>query len=122
MIAKYRGWALQAEYAMRSADNTKFLSNPILGPYVITGNGINAQLSYCFRSFWEISGRFSSIDHASELSEFEPKSNIYMLGLNKYIMKHRSKAQLNLSYQENTMQDEKIRDFWNIMFEIELGI
>jgi hypothetical protein len=122
MIGKYRGWALQAEYAMRSADNTKFLSSPIPGQYVITGNGINIQLSYCFRSFWEIAGRYSSIGHTSELSGFEPKINIYTLGLNRYIYKHRSKAQLNLSYQENTLQGEKSRDFWNIMFQVELGI
>ena len=122
MIAKYRGWALQAEYALRAADNTKFLSDPILETYVVTGDGINAQLSYCLRSFWEIAGRYSRYNPGKELAGFQSKTDVFTLGLNKYIKKHKSKAQLNFSYNRNTIQKSLSNDSWNIIFQVEMGI
>jgi phosphate-selective porin OprO and OprP len=122
MIAKYQGWAFQAEYANRAVSRNPGLLTPVPSPYVFTGNGLNTQISYVFPSYWEVAGRYTRVNPHEELASFEAQSDIYTLGLTKYIQKHRNKAQINLSYQKDQWGIFSPKDFFNIMFQVEIGI
>lgn len=122
MIAKYQGWAFQAEYANRDASSNPGLFTPVPSPYVFTGNGLNTQISYVFPSYWEVAGRYTRVNPHEELTSIEAQSDIYTLGITKYIQKHRNKAQMNLSYQKNQWGIFSPKDFFNIMFQVEIGI
>lgn len=45
IIAKYQGWAFQAEYANRQVSQNPQGVFLLTNPYVLTGSGINTQLS-----------------------------------------------------------------------------
>jgi hypothetical protein len=59
---------------------------------------------------------------AGQGSWTEQTINIYTLGVSKYLVKHRNKIQLNLSYQENKGGHSEDKSFWNLMFQVEIGI
>ncbi|MFO7997804.1 MAG: porin [Bacteroidales bacterium] len=123
LIAKYQGWALQAESAWRTASQQ--LPEPFEGteaPYVLSGNGYNTQLSYVFPNFFELAARYTKTIPHEDLSGLEPSTNMYTLGASKYLTRHRNKIQVNLSYQEDRGTIVGDRDFWNIMFQVEIGI
>ncbi len=122
MIAKYQGWAVQAEYANRDVSRNPGLLSPLPSPYVLTGNGINTQLSYVFPSNWEVAGRYTRVNPHEELRYLEAQSDIYTLGLTRYLQKHRNKAQINFSYQKDKWEVFSANDFFNIMFQVEIGI
>lgn len=122
MIAKYQGWAFQAEYANRDVSSNPGLLTAVPSPYVFTGNGLNTQISYVFPSFWEVAGRYTRVNPHEELATMEAQSDIYTLGLTKYIQKHRNKAQINLSYQKDQWRLFSSKEFFNIMFQVEIGI
>jgi hypothetical protein len=121
MVAKYNGWAFQAEYAQRVADNSSFISNPISTEYVVTGSGINTQFSYCWPSMWEIATRYSKFKPEISLGHLQKTIDVFSVGMNKYLQKHKNKLQLNLSYQKERLGIET-DGFLNLMFQIELGI
>ncbi len=122
LIAKYQGWALQSEAAWRSTPRQILPLLPSTGDgltYVFTGKGINTQLSYVFPSMYELAGRYARVvpDMVTEQN-----INIYTLGVSKYLVKHRNKLQLNLSHQENLGGHSEDKSFWNLMFQLEIGI
>ncbi len=122
MMAKYQGWALQAEYANRDVSQNPGLLSPLPSPYVFTGSGINTQLSYLLPSNWEIAGRYSRVNPHEELKHLEAQSDIFTLGLTRYMQKHRNKAQINFSYQKDQWEIFSEKDFFNVMFQVEIGI
>ena len=122
LIAKYQGWAWTSEFASRAVSLNHGLYNPEPSPYVFTGNGLNTQLSYVFPSFFEIAGRYTRVNPDEELSILESQTDVYTLGLTKYISKHRNKVQLNFSYQKEQWASFSDKDFFNVMFEVEIGI
>lgn len=122
MVTKYQGWAFAAEFADRSVSLNHGLWAAEPSPYVFTGNGINTQLSYVFPSYWELAGRYTRVNPHVELGGIEAQSDVYTLGLTKYIRKHRNKAQLNLSYQKDQWMSFSDKDFFNVMFQVEVGI
>ncbi|MDX5325168.1 MAG: OprO/OprP family phosphate-selective porin, partial [Bacteroidota bacterium] len=62
MIWKYQGWSILSEYALKSADQPiLFDSNMDRINSFYTGWGITAQGSYCFKSNWELAGRYSHV-------------------------------------------------------------
>jgi phosphate-selective porin OprO and OprP len=128
LIAKYQGWALQSEAAWRMAPKQElpFPAPPEAGThglvYVFTGKGINTQLSYVFPSMFELAGRHTRVVPDKGLSWTEQTADIYTLGFSKYLAKHRNKLQLNLSYQENKGGYPEDKSFWNLMFQLEIGI
>jgi phosphate-selective porin OprO/OprP len=121
MVAKYDGWAIQAEYANRIADNSSFFVNPQPTEYVVTGSGINTQLSYCWPSMWELATRYSRFKPENSLNHLQKTIDVFSIGINKYLQKHKNKLQLNLSYQKESFGIET-DGFLNLMFQIELGI
>ena len=122
LIAKYQGWALSSEYANRSVNLNHGLWSQEPTPHIFTGNGINTQLSYVFPSYWEVAGRYTRVNPHEELQGIEAQTDIYTLGLTKYIRKHRNKFQLNLSYQKDQLKPFSDKEFLNIMFQVEVGI
>ncbi len=106
--------------------------------HVRTGHRINLQLSYLFPNYYELAGRNTFVDpekilyhtglpsgengNPSLLSQ--PASKEYTMGITKYIMNHKVKAQGNIIYREN----ENIPGFsvpgnkWMFQLQIELGI
>lgn len=127
LIAKYQGWALQSEAAWRRAPGQD-LPPPVpepgaeLQPYVFTGKGVNTQLSYVFPSMWELAGRHTRVVPEKALAMLEQSATIYTFGISKYLAKHRNKLQANLSYQENSGGTQADKSFWNLMFQVEIGI
>jgi len=122
MIAKYQGWALQAEYANRQVSQNPGLISPESTPIVVTGDGFNTQLSYVFPNFWEFAGRYTFLKPSQDIANLQAQSSVYTLGVTKYFQKHRNKIQLNLSYQRNQWEVFLPTDFFNVMFQLEVGI
>jgi phosphate-selective porin OprO and OprP len=123
LIAKYQGWALQSEVAWRRAPRQELPLFPgDADPYVFTGNGVNTQLSYVFPSMYELAGRYTRVVPGKCHSFMDQTTDIYTLGFSKYLSRHRNKLQLNLSHQENKGGYPEDKSFWNLMFQVEIGI
>ena len=123
IIAKYQGWAIQSEYARRSASIQPDLEEMLDGyVYTYTGQGYNTQLSYVFPNYFELAGRYTYVVPHDEIRNLEAKSNICTLGASKYLKKHRNKLQMNLTYQQDNHYQIERTNFWNVMFQVEIGI
>ncbi|MDY0215890.1 MAG: porin [Bacteroidales bacterium] len=124
MIFKYNGWAFQSEYAFRD------IALPVVEDVddkqrvMFVGQGINTQLSYCFRNNYEIAARHSYVVPSDKIKDFEPTKEVYMLGINKYIVQHKAKVQLNASRinQSSNSLLLNTKSYWNFMFQVEIGI
>ncbi|RCT55707.1 porin [Winogradskyella sp. KYW1333] len=95
---KYNGFSFMGEYAKRTADDeiaTDVDGTPT-GDIVVTGNALNLQAGYLFKSNYEIAGRFTSTDYESVTNRAPERQ--YTLGLNKFIVGHKLKVQSDLSY------------------------
>lgn len=124
MVAKYNGWAMTLEYALRHIEDQEVFVIDQQNVYSFTGWGFNGQLSYVFTNDFEIAGRYTFIEPGNTIKWFETRQRIYTLGLSKYLRDHRTKIQLNILLNENPGQSylPAGRDFWNIMFQVETGI
>ena len=127
-IAKYQGWALQTEFARRSAETKHRLHlsdvqiMPPTGEPVYTGYGINTQLSYVFTNYFELAGRYTYVRPDATTSLIEPETKIVTLGLTKYLPSHRNKLQLNISHLSFNATEPGRKNHWNVMLQVELGI
>jgi hypothetical protein len=124
MMIKYSGWAFLGEYFVRQASNgVQFLSihNPV---YVYQGNGLNIQLSKMLSKKVELAARYAFINPFEPIRAFEKKNEQVMLGVNRYLMKHRVKSQLNLVYLSNNgnWSTQNPGNTWQLVFQLELGI
>lgn len=124
MIFKYNGWAVETEYAKRDVHNPFVTDVDNVSRFLFVGEGINQQVSYCFKNNYEIAGRYSFTKPYSILKDVEPDRQIFMLGLNKYIVQHKTKLQLNIARIEQKSHSVLLipKDTWNVMFQIEIGI
>ena len=124
LIAKFNGWAIASEFATRNiTDQQVFLVDESL-LYSFTGWGLNNQLSYVFSSNYEIAARYTYIEPGNTVKWFQNKQDIYTLGFTKYMPDHKNKLQLNISYHDNPGLHfaNRAKQYWNIMFQIEMGI
>lgn len=127
VIMKYNGWALYSEYISRAADNSAFtfnLADSLQSAYVMTGNGINTQLSYCFPGYWEIAARYSVVEPDIEINQTAMRDSYYLFGVNKYIRKHLTKFQGFVGYRSQESYNTSISGKNNLLlvFQVELGI
>lgn len=127
IIMKYRGWALYSEYISRKTDNSAFTYNPAdssMSVYVVTGYGINTQLSYCFPNYWEIAARYSVVNPDHEIRDIAMRDSYYILGVNKYVRKHLTKFQGFVGYHNQQTHFNQAADKNNLLlvFQVELGI
>ncbi len=124
-LFKYRGWALSSEYLSRATSKSAFTfdADSANTNYVLTGYGLNAQLSYCFPSYWELAGRYSVSVPEAEIQASMPHDTYYIIGVNKYLSKHLTKIQLFTGYrlQKNLASLTSKKSFL-LVFQVELGI
>jgi phosphate-selective porin OprO and OprP len=124
LIIKYNGWAIASEFASRDiTEQQVFIVDESL-LYTFTGWGLNNQVSYVFPSNYEIAARYTYIEPGNTIKWFQNKQDIYTLGFTKYMPDHKNKLQLNISYHDNPGFNyaSGAKQFWNIMFQIEMGI
>jgi hypothetical protein len=96
---KFDGFSFMGEYAKRTADNeiaTEADGVTPTGDIVLTGNALNLQAGYLFKSNYEIAARFTTVEFESITSTLPRKQ--YTIGLNKFIVGHKLKVQSDLSY------------------------
>ncbi|NTW25514.1 MAG: porin [Lentimicrobium sp.] len=127
IILKYQGWALYTEFINRNTNNSAYTYNAAdssQSAYVVTGRGINTQLSYCFRNYWEIAARYSVVEPDMEIRQNAMLDSYYLLGVNKYIRKHLTKLQGSIGYrtQESYTPTAMGKNNFLLVFQVELGI
>ena len=106
---KYNGFSFMGEYAKRTADNviaTETDGVTPTGDVVLTGNALNLQAGYLFKSNYEIAGRFTTVDYES-ITETLP-SKQYTLGFNRFLVGHKLKVKSDLSYTKVDGQKDNI--------------
>jgi phosphate-selective porin OprO/OprP len=131
LLFKYKGFALYSEFMQRNCSNpiTYTSDSSSLQP-VYAGNGFLQQVSYCFKSNWEVALRYAEITPFSSVYENAafPSVNLkkhqeFQLGVTKYIYGHRVKVQGNILYQ--LIDDLKAgtdAGKFGAIFQVELGI
>lgn len=125
LLFKYRGFALCSEYIRRDTEG----SPVVLGSdgktrNIITGDGINTQLSYCFKNYIEIALRHSLVSPHHDVMARVRQNEQYGLGVSKYLNRHKVKLQGNIFYNRErdlSTQTDHNRYFFAV-FQIELGI
>jgi len=127
VIIKYKGWALSSEYLNRTVDGSAYTYNPADSSqlaFVVAGHGINTQISYCFRNYWEIAARYSVLEPDAEIRPLARQDSYYIIGVNKYIKKHLTKFQGFIGYRNQHSYDALLSDKNNLLlvFQVELGI
>jgi len=96
---KYNGFSFMGEYSYRDAANpiAKNSDGTFTDQEVYTGQGINFQGGYVFKSNWEVAGRFTTIMPKTNFSSNDTQ-NQFTLGGSKYIVGHKLKVQTDLTY------------------------
>ncbi len=127
MVLKYRGWALSSEYISRATPESAFTYNELDSTqmaYVVTGNGIDTQISYCFRNYWEIAARYSVVTPATEIRTAAMRDSFYIIGVNKYLRKHLTKFQGFVGYRTQETYNKAIpgKNNYLLVLQVELGI
>lgn len=96
---KYNGFSFMGEYATRTADDeiaTELDGFSPTGDIVLTGNALNLQAGYLFKSDYEIVSRFTTVNYESITGALPTEQ--YTLGVNKFIVGHKLKVQSDISY------------------------
>ncbi len=124
-LFKYKGFALSAEYIRRDTEGSPITKNSAgSSRFIITGDGINTQLSYCFKSHWELAARHSLVTPHKDIYKSQNQINQYGLGVTNYIMKHKVKAQFNIFYNHErnlATSHDAVKNLFGV-FQVELGI
>ena len=96
---KYEGFSFMGEYAKRTADNeiaTEADGITPTGDIVLTGNALNLQAGYMFKSNYEIAARYTTVAFEDITGALPSKQ--YTFGVNKFIVGHKLKVQSDISY------------------------
>jgi hypothetical protein len=106
---KHNGFSFMGEYAKRTAGDeiaTEVDGVTPTGDVVLTGNALNLQAGYLFKSNYEIAARFTTLEFEAVTAK-EPTKQ-YTLGFNKFVVGHKLKVQSDLSYTSVDGKDDKI--------------
>ena len=104
---KHNGFSFMGEYAKRTAGDeiaTEVDGVTPTGDVVLTGNALNLQAGFLFKSNYEIAARFTTLEFEAVTAK-EPTKQ-YTLGFNKFVVGHKLKVQSDLSYTDG--KDDKI--------------
>ncbi|MDX1461412.1 MAG: porin [Marinirhabdus sp.] len=95
---KYNGFAFMGEYANRTADGPVAVEEDgtPTGDIVRVGSAFNGQLSYLFKSNYELTARFTTASFGSVTGRAPQEQ--YTLGISKYLVGHKLKVQSDVSY------------------------
>lgn len=123
-MLKYQGWALSGEYFDRRCDDPITTNEEGAVRFVPTGTGVNAQLSRCFRSFFEIATRYSLVDPGANTKALSARTEEILLGTSKYLNGHRIKVQSYAGYRwlRGNMSLDAADTAWTLLFQVEFGI
>jgi hypothetical protein len=116
---KYNGFSFMGEYAKRTADEviaTEADGSTPTGDIVLTGNALNLQAGYLFKSNYEIAARFTTLDYESETGALPTTQ--YTLGGSRYLVGHKLKVQTDISYTTLDGNDDNIT--FRLGFDIHL--
>lgn len=124
LIFKYKGFCFLSEYMRRDANNPNVLGTDNKMHLITTGDGINNQMSYCFKSMWEVAVRQTLVSPHHDVIKGFNQAEQYGLGLSKYLNKHRVKAQFNILYnkERNLATQKDANRYYTAVFQVELGI
>ena len=106
---KHNGFSFMGEYAKRTAGDeiaTEVDGVTPTGDIVLTGNALNLQAGYLFKSNYEIAARFTTLEFEAVTAK-EPTKQ-YTLGFNKFVVGHKLKVQSDLSYTSVDGKDDNI--------------
>lgn len=124
-LFKYKGLAVSSEYIRRDTDGSPIvLGSDLKNRTVVTGDGINTQLSYCFKNMFEVALRHSLVSPHRDVLARVRENEQYGLGVTKYLNKHKVKVQGNLFYnrERDLSKQENHNNYFFAVFQIELGI
>ncbi len=114
---KYNGFSFMGEYAKRTANDevaTELDGTTPTGDIVLTGNALNLQAGYLFKSNYEIAARFTTLEYEAITNTLPTKQ--YTLGINKFIVGHKLKVQSDISY--TTLDGNKDNITFRLGFDI----
>jgi hypothetical protein len=106
---KHNGFSFMGEYAKRTAGDeiaTEVDGVTPTGDIVLSGNALNLQAGYLFKSNYEIAARFTTLEFEAVTAK-EPTKQ-YTLGFNKFVVGHKLKVQSDLSYTSVDGKDDNI--------------
>jgi len=106
---KYNGFSFMGEYAKRTADDeiaTELDGLTPTGDIVLTGNALNLQAGYLFKSNYEIAARFTTLEYENVTGALPTEQ--YTLGVNKFVVGHKLKVQSDISYTTLDGNDDNI--------------
>lgn len=127
-ILKYRGFSLYTEFANRSADNpiTVNPKDSTQKAAILVGHGYMAQLSYCFPSMVEVTGRYAVTDADEALAGLREyvKNENASLTCTYYLNRHRIKGNVELGMNRQTAYNSgnAVTRTYYVRFNTELGI
>lgn len=122
---KYRGWAAMSSYMSRTTLENAITVNPddpLQSNYVFVGEGFDYQLSYIFKSNYELIGRYSTQNVGKDIKALAPDTKQYSLGITKYIWEHTFKLQSELTFDQLSYDDGRNKNNWYLRFQVEIGI
>lgn len=131
LLFKYKGFALYSEFMQRNCSNPiTFSSDTTHIQPVYSGYGFLQQVSYLFKSNWELALRYAEVTPFSSVynnpvftSVNLKKNQEFQLGVTKYFYGHRVKVQGNILYQlTNDLRAKTEAGKFGAIFQIELGI
>lgn len=113
-IFKYKGFSSMGEFAILDADNPisieqeNITASPV---YAFKGMGYNFQTSYLFANNFEIAGRFSRAVPHADITDLKKTQTDFTLGLSRYIVGHKLKAQADLTHSTSGTKQSLIGRF-----------
>lgn len=126
VLFKYRGFAVSSEYIRRVASTSPVTQNASTGAfrYLVEGDGVNNQISYCMKSMWEVAGRYALVTPSKRTLSLSNQNVQYGVGVSKYLMKHKVKAQFNVFYNHdrNLGKTHDVAKNYFAVFQVEMGI
>lgn len=120
VMAKYKGWALQAEHFYR------YLEDPItVGPggeisFVYKGQGFAGQLSKYFAPGWEVALRLAATQPDRDIKDVAIRFEEYIAGVTRYLRGHRVKGQFNMGFVDSYSSSNRSREML-VTFQVEFG-
>jgi phosphate-selective porin OprO/OprP len=125
VVFKYRGFAFSSEYMRRDTEGPPVVVGADTKTRnIVTGDGVNTQVSYCFKNHVEIALRHSLVSPHHDVLAKVRENEQYGIGLTKYLNKHKVKIQGNLFYNRErdlSKQENHNRYFFGVL-QVELGI
>jgi hypothetical protein len=124
VMYKHMGWGILGEWFYRSASASLQNEIPEDVRYVYTGMGYNFQASRMLDRKNELAFRFVSVMPSSRLKDYEARTDMLMLGFNRYLSGHRVKFQSSVYYQfiSGNLEVTQPGNAWGAFVQVEVGI